>query len=225
MSPTGSYGHEPFSVTTEGLSKRFNHEWIFRDLSMAFYGGKKYALTSSNGSGKSTLLQVLWGQMPQTSGDLQYRKGDKTIESADVHRHVSIATPYMDLIEEFTLREILAFHFRLKPIRAPYNVPDLAREMYLDHALDKPLSAFSSGMKQRVKLGLACFTEADIYFLDEPGTNLDAQAFSWYRKQLDDLPAQALVFIASNNPDEYPASAEVIDITRFKPRSRQPLSP
>jgi|SRR5690606_14598723 len=220
MSLSGANGEKDFTITVERLSKRFNREWIFRDLSRTFQAGKKYAITGPNGSGKSTLLQVLWGQMPQTSGDIRYKKRETPIAVNDVHAHVAIATPYMDLIEEFTLREMLAFHFKLKKLRPTYTLKELPERMYLEHALDKQLMNFSSGMKQRLKLALACFSDADAYFLDEPGTNLDARAFQWYRSQLSSLPDNALVFIASNNADEYPADAEQVDITQYKPKRR-----
>lgn len=212
-----STGETYFTVTAERLSKRFNREWIFRDLSKTFCGGKVYAITGPNGSGKSTLMQILWGQLPQTSGKLLYHKGANEIPATNLFASVSIATPYMDLIEEFTLREMIAFHFRLRNLRPGLSIDELPERMYLEHALDKQLINFSSGMKQRLKLALACFTKADAYFLDEPGTNLDARAFDWYRRELANLPAQSLVFIASNDPKEYPDNAEILDIMDHKP--------
>ncbi len=122
----------------------------------------------------------------------------------------------MDLIEEFTLEEQLKFHFKLKYARPGLDAETMLEKMYLTHARGKYISNFSSGMKQRVKLALAFFTQADILFLDEPGTNLDTQAFEWYLRQLAELPPQCLVFIASNQTSEYPTNAQKIDIMRYK---------
>ena len=204
------------TITIDKLSKRFNREWIFRDLTYRFNAGNTYAITGPNGSGKSTLLQVVWGQVPQTSGGLRYRKGDIEIPIEETFGHISIATPYMDLIEEFTLVEMLRFHFRLKKLRAGYKVEDLPSVMYLEDAADKQLMNFSSGMRQRVKLGLAFYTEADVYFLDEPGTNLDHRAFVWYSTELGKLDKNSLIFIASNNPLEYPETATLLNIQDYK---------
>jgi ABC-type multidrug transport system ATPase subunit len=71
-------------------------------------------------------------------------------------------------------------------------------------------------MKQRVKLAMAFFSRADIVFLDEPGTNLDSTAFEWYIQELTSLPPECLVFIASNQPPEYPSNAQKIDIMSLK---------
>ena len=203
-------------IVTNNLSKRFNREWIFRNLSTTFSSGNTYAITGPNGSGKSTLLQVLWGQMPQTAGELNYSSEGSNIEIEKVYSSISIATPYMDLIEEFTLTEQLQFHFKLRKSRNNLSVDAIIENMYLGNARDKFISNFSSGMKQRVKLALAFFTEADVIFLDEPGTNLDKTAFDWYLKNLNTLPAESLVFIASNQPDEYPENALKINILDYK---------
>ena len=205
-----------FSITAEDLSKRFNREWIFRKLSYRFSPGSTYSIIGPNGSGKSTLLQVLWGQIPQTSGSIRYEKNSSDVPLEEGFRHISIATPYMDLIEEFTLREMLNFHFQLKKIRSGITIEDLIDRMYLNEACNKQLINFSSGMRQRLKLGMAFYTDADVYFLDEPGTNLDARAFDWYKKEFNDLPEASTVFIASNDPAEYPETATVVNIMDFK---------
>ena len=204
------------SIAVEELSKRFNREWIFRKLSYRFSAGTTYAITGPNGSGKSTLLQVLWGQLPQTSGTIRYLNNGSDISLQDSFRHISIATPYMDLIEEFTLMEMLKFHFQLKGIRKGVTVDDLVERMYLEEARDKQLINFSSGMRQRLKLAMAFYTEADVYFLDEPGTNLDNRAFNWYKEEFTILPKNAMVFVASNDPAEYPDTSTVLNIMDFK---------
>ncbi|MBL7856849.1 MAG: ABC transporter ATP-binding protein [Cyclobacteriaceae bacterium] len=203
-------------IEVENLSKRFNREWIFKGLSTTFTGGNCYALTGPNGSGKSTLLQILWGQMPQTAGSVTYHLSNSIVPVEEIYQHISIATPYMDLIDEFTLEEQLEFHFNLRKIRKGLSRENVIEKMYLGHARNKQITNFSSGMKQRLKLGLAFFTEASILFLDEPGTNLDNEAFDWYKNQLNDIGQDKLVFIASNQEAEYPANAIILNIKDYK---------
>jgi ABC-type multidrug transport system ATPase subunit len=216
LNPTSETRETEFSISVENLSKRFNREWIFRNLNYTFTSGNTYAVTGPNGSGKSTLLQVLWGQMPQSSGNILYSNQKQNVATEDVFRHVSIATPYMDLIDEFTLIEQLQFHFKLRKAHNNLGIEELLKVMYLETSRDKYISNFSSGMKQRVKLALAFFTEADVIFLDEPGTNLDKQAFDWYLKYLDEVREDKLIFIASNQPSEYTSNAVKIDILAYK---------
>lgn len=214
----GSNHH--FSIEVSDLSKRFNREWIFKGLNYSFTSGNTYAITGPNGSGKSTLLQVLWGQVPPSSGKLTYQSSNKEVEIENLHQHLSIATPYMDLIDELTLTEQLKFHFSLRKIRYGLTLNEAIERMYLTTARDKFIGNFSSGMKQRVKLALAFFTEADIVFLDEPGTNLDKQAFGWYLEEFSRLPNDIISVIASNQQAEYPENASKIDILSFKPGYR-----
>ena len=208
--------NDQLSINVEKLSKRFNREWIFKNLNYTFQAGKMYAITGPNGSGKSTLLQILWGQLPQTSGSVNYSFQNNTLPTEEVFNHVSIATPYMDLIEEFTLEEQIKFHFRMRSIREGYTVESIMDKLYLAAAREKQISNFSSGMKQRLKLGLAFYTKASVIFLDEPGTNLDGQALNWYQENLKQLPSDLLVFIATNQSHEYPENAVVMNMTEFK---------
>lgn len=204
------------TIQMDNLGKRFNREWIFRKLSFTFHCGGTYAITGPNGSGKSTLLQILWGQSLPSAGSIVYRDGQETVPAEDMFQRISIATPYMDLIDEFTLEEQIRFHFRFKPIRKGITPDALIDIMYLGNSREKQIGNFSSGMRQRLKLALAFYTETDVVFLDEPGTNLDRQAFSWYLAELNKLPQNLLLLIASNNPAEYPQAREAIDIMKFK---------
>lgn len=203
-------------IIIKNLAKRFNKEWIFRNLDFHLEAGTTYAITGPNGSGKSTLLQVLWGQVPQTSGAITYKKGDIVVPVEEISRHVAIATPYMDLIEEFTLDEQLSFHFKIKSPRPGVSIPHLLDILYLTSARDKLIGNFSSGMKQRLKLGMAFYTQADLLFLDEPGTNLDSHAFEWYRNELKKVSPACLIIVASNNPLEYPENTTCLNVAAFK---------
>ena len=207
---------QSLTIHVENLGKRFNREWIFRGLNYSFAPGNIYAITGANGSGNSTLLKVLWGQVPPSKGTLRYTYGGTEVHAETIFNHIAIATPYMDLIEEFTLEEQLQFHFKLKASRNNLTIAEMIDRMYLTTARNKYISNFSSGMRQRVKLALAFFTQADVVFLDEPGTNLDHQAFEWYLKELHALPEYCTIIVASNQPAEYPSTAQKIDIMMYK---------
>jgi ABC-type multidrug transport system ATPase subunit len=161
-------------------------------------------------------MQVLWGQLPMSEGTLSYSVDGQSVEPDDIFKYVSIATPYLELIDEFTLTEQVAFHFKSRPVAGNYSHSEIIERMYLEQATDKYISNFSSGMKQRLKLGLAFFTDTPALFLDEPGTNLDRQAFNWYLENLKHANTSRLVFIASNQSEEYPQGAEIINLSDYK---------
>ncbi|HQQ98317.1 MAG TPA: ATP-binding cassette domain-containing protein [Cyclobacteriaceae bacterium] len=202
-------------LRAENLGKRYNHEWIFRNLNHTFQPGI-YTIVGPNGSGKSTLLQVLWGQLPASAGNLTYTSGERTISIEDVQQHLMIATPYMELIEEFTLTELLKFHFSFKKIRGSHSLENLMDLMELSHARHKQIAVFSSGMKQRLKLALAFFSDVEMVFLDEPTSNLDKKAIDWYWHHFNQLPPQTLIFIGSNLENECPVNATPIQLMEYK---------
>lgn len=203
-------------IVANNLSKRYNREWIFRNFSYEFQPKQTYAITGPNGSGKSTLLQVVWGQLPPSGGEVNHWVNDKPLAVQDVFTSLTIATPYMDLIDEFTLREMVEFHFQFKKIRNSKSVEDVIELTGLKGSEHKPISNFSSGMKQRLKLSLAFQTEANGLFLDEPTTNLDKKSIHWYWDQLMEIQQSTTILIASNDEGEYPSEAAKIDILSFK---------
>jgi ABC-type multidrug transport system ATPase subunit len=203
-------------LLTKNLSKRFNREWIFKDLTFEFSSPNTYAIVGPNGSGKSTLMQVLWGQMLPSQGNVAYEKDGKEIPLDEIFKHVSIATPYMDLIDEFTLEEMINFHFKFKVVRNNKTTEELIEIFELTRAKAKTISNFSSGMRQRLKLGLALYSQADLLFLDEPTTNFDNKSIEWYINHRNQLPPETLVFIASNQEHEYQQDAQKIDILAYK---------
>jgi ABC-type multidrug transport system ATPase subunit len=205
------------TISVEGLSKRFNRDWIIKNFSFQFKSGNTYAVIGPNGSGKSTLLQLLSGQMPPSAGLIQYSTGqNQTIEVDEIYKHIAFAAPYMDLVDEFTVEEQIRFHFRLKPLRAKYTPENVLDLVYLQRARDRFIRDLSSGMKQRLKLSLAFYADCQIILLDEPGTNLDSTAFAWYTDQLGRLPNDVIVIIASNNPSEYSVNAHILDVSEIR---------
>lgn len=122
----------------------------------------------------------------------------------------------MDLIDEFTLLEMVRFHFSFKEIRDNKSLEEVMDLLELNHARDKSISNFSSGMRQRLKLGLAFYSKCSALFLDEPTTNLDRKSIDWYSKHLEQISDRNLIFIASNQDHEYPTHAQKIDILTYK---------
>ena len=203
------------TITAENLCKRFNREWIFRNVTYTFQPGT-YAITGPNGSGKSTLLQVLWGQLPPSAGRIQYIEGTTRVPEDEIYKNLIIAAPYIDLIEELTLAEILDFHFSFKKVRGGKPPGELMDLMELSHARDKQVGHFSSGMKQRLKLGLALFSDVKLIFLDEPTTNLDKPSTAWYWRNFEQFLPETTVFLASNHESEYPSNAIKINLSDYK---------
>lgn len=195
--------------------RRFNQEWIFRNFSYQFKGGEQYAILGPNGSGKSTLLSVLTGSLSPSEGTITYSEA-KDIPVEQIYKRISFAAPYLDLIEEFTLQETISFHFKFKGFSAGMNAERVLERLGLARAQDKPLKYFSSGMKQRTKLALACCADTPMLLLDEPTSNLDTQGIDWYHQLIADFSADKLLVVCSNQEVEYSFCKHFIQVTDYK---------
>jgi ABC-2 type transport system ATP-binding protein len=201
-------------ITLNNVGKRFNREWIFRHCSYQFLDNKKYAITGLNGSGKSTLLQVLSGSLSHNEGTVDFTLQQKPIENEQHFQHISLAAPYLELIEEMTAGEFLHFHKQFKLLTLPdIEILEIAG---LKKAINKQIRYYSSGMKQRLKLAQAFFCDTPVLLLDEPTTNLDAEGIELYRQLISNYTANKMVIISSNDLMEYNFCDAVIAIGDYK---------
>lgn len=205
-----------FTLQVQKASKRFHREWIFKNLDLELSAGDVLAITGGNGSGKSTLLKCLSGAIPLTQGSIEYREGTGKLAEESWFRSLAIATPYLELPEEFTLSEVLAFHFQFKRPLNQLSNPEILAILGLEKHQSKTISKFSSGMKQRVKLALAIFSEVPLLFLDEPTTNLDKQGVRWYLDLIQRYAQDRILVICSNEPREYEFCEKKIAMEDFK---------
>jgi ABC-type multidrug transport system ATPase subunit len=203
-------------IQAENLGKRFNREWIFRGLKLDMLKGKAYAITGPNGSGKSTLLQIITGMMPLSEGTVVYTENQKMIEPDNIYRAISIAAPYQELIEEYTLSEHIDFHLKFKTLRGGCSKEQIISSLHLESSKDKEIRFFSSGMKTRLKLGLAFASDTPLLLLDEPTANLDSKGIDWYQEEIRKQTAERLLIICSNQRYEYEICEESLDISDYK---------
>ena len=202
------------SLTDAG--KRFNRDWIFRHLTYEFSAGQSYAIIGPNGSGKSTLLQVLSGAMQINEGNIQCSMPNAQCSIEELYKHVSICAPYLEVVEEMTLIEFLNFHAGFKPFLSSITSEKIISILTLDNAVNKQIRNYSSGMRQRVKLAQAIFSDVPVILLDEPCTNLDTTGVELYKRLIQDYCQKRMVIVSSNDHHEYDFCNNRINITDWK---------
>ena len=203
-------------INLEHIGRRFNREWIFRDVNYVFESGSSYAILGANGAGKSTILQVISGSLSSSEGTISYSKGGVLLNPENVFEHLSMAAPYLELIEEFSLRELIDFHFRFKKYRFGLDRDLMIELMGLKHSEHKAIKNFSSGMKQRVKLGLAFCSDTEMVLLDEPASNLDQQGLEWYLSLVEKYTEDRILIICSNQLQEYSFCKNQLNVADYK---------
>jgi ABC-type multidrug transport system ATPase subunit len=201
-------------IVAEQLGKKFGREWIFRKLNMFFSPGKPFAVIGGNGSGKSTLLKLLAGSLAPSEGTIRYSMAGKAVENDQLYQHICWVAPYTEVIEEFTLNELIDFYLQFKKLIVPRQ--EFIWLTGLKHAADQPIKNYSSGMKQKVKLGLAMFSEVSLLLLDEPTTNFDQANTEWYRYHIQQIDHIATILIASNQQHEIDFCEHACRIEDFK---------
>jgi ABC-type multidrug transport system ATPase subunit len=185
-------------IVLDGTGKKFNTEWIFRDLSYSFEKDNAYAILGRNGSGKSTLLQVIAGSIHPTAGKINYSQDGQEIPVEKIFQHLTIVAPYQELIEEFTLREMVEFHFFFKSPVPGATIPGIIDRIGFRDPGRKTIRFYSSGMKQRVKLILALYSDVSMVLLDEPTMNLDEAGTNWYLQLVSEMAKNRIILVCSN---------------------------
>jgi ABC-type multidrug transport system ATPase subunit len=192
--------------------KRFNKEWIFKNLNFQFEAGKHYALVGNNGSGKSTLLQIIAGYSSLTKGSIDW----KPFDANTIYEQISFAAPYLELVEEFTATEQFEFQAQFKPIQKDLSAEKILELIGLKNAAHKQIRYYSSGMKQRLKLALAIFSDCPILLLDEPCSNLDKEGYALYDTLIKEYAMHKLIIVGSNDPAEYHFCNAQINLMDYK---------
>ncbi len=203
-------------IILTNAGKRYSREWIFRNLSYQFLQGKSYAITGANGSGKSTLLQVLSSALILNEGTAEWQLNNGDLKIEVVHQEISFAAPYFELIEEMTAKEFLLFHTKFKSFINNFSVEEVLNKVQLTDAANKQIRFYSSGMKQRLKLAQAIFSDTSFVLLDEPCTNLDVNGFNLYYSIVENFCRNRLLIISSNDENEYKFCDEQLNIQHFK---------
>jgi len=197
--------------------KKFLRQWVFRNLKLEVNGPEKIAITGSNGSGKSTLLQIISGFQSLSEGTIQFSKNSASIPTEQWYNQVAYASPYLDLPEEYNLEELISFYAAFKPFLKDLNHHQIIEILQLSSGNNKAIKYFSSGMKQRLKLGIAILSDVPVILLDEPLSNLDKEGHIWYQQMLSQYSQNKTVIICSNHvEDEIIFCDRKININDFK---------
>lgn len=160
---------------------------------------------------------VLTGFMEASEGTvLRFENGVETDLSIAALK-TSIATPYLELYEDLTLIEMIEFQAKFRSFINNLSNKEVMHLMDLAPHANKRISHFSSGMRQRVRLGLTILTDSSLIALDEPVSNLDRRAIDWYRNLLNDFAFNRTIVVSTNhNQDEYIRSEITFDVASAK---------
>ena len=192
------------SLSGESLTHRFGRRATgIADLAFAFDGPGAVAVTGVNGSGKSTLLRILAGLLPPSAGRTALRVDGREVLARARRTVVGLATPELAFYEEFSATENLVFAGQAHGLAAPSEAAAeaLAQVGLTPRAGDR-VAAYSSGMKQRLRIAFALLHSPPLLMLDEPGSHLDDAGRAVVRQVVAHQATRGLVLIATNDAQE-----------------------
>ncbi len=204
------------TITINNVGKRYDVDWVFRKVHLRLEQGRSYALLGPNGSGKTTMMHVISGWITPTEGQVQYQYEGRVFPPERWYELVSFSAPYLELIEEFCVSEMVHYHCRMHPRGRDLSVQALLVKAELEKQKGMLLRSLSSGMKQRLKIALGILLPTPVLLLDEPTANLDAAGIAWYHQLMEQYSADRLVVVASNQPQDYSSCTDLIRVTDFK---------
>lgn len=155
-----------------------------RAVSFAIQRGEIFGLVGPNGAGKSTTIKMLLGLVRPDRGEI--RMFGQPIDDVSLRNRIGYLPENPMLYEHLNAVELLDFYgglFGLSRQKRRARSLELLELVGLSHALDRPVSKFSKGMKQRAGIAQALINDPDLIILDEPQSGLDPLG----RREIRDL--------------------------------------
>lgn len=179
------------------------------DVSFHVNRGDKIAFFGVNGAGKTTLLKLIGGLIYPSKGSIRVCNSDTVKNNAEVRKKVGfVLNEERSFYWRLTGRQNLEFFGALdnifgKDLRD--RITDAINATGLQHAADKIVASYSSGMKQRLAIARALLRDPDILILDEPTRALDPNATDEIRALISNkvsMHADRTLLIATHSFEE-----------------------
>ncbi|MFZ0216363.1 MAG: sn-glycerol-3-phosphate ABC transporter ATP-binding protein UgpC [Candidatus Dormiibacterota bacterium] len=166
------------SVTYDHVSKHFSSDSLaVKDLTLDIQDTEFMVLVGPSGCGKSTALRMLAGLEEVSDGDIKI--GERVVNDVPAReRDIAMVFQSYALYPHMSVYDNMAFGLKMRgtpKAQIQTKVTDAAKTLGLDPYLNRKPRQLSGGQRQRVALGRAIVRNPQVFLLDEPLSNLDAQ--------------------------------------------------
>ncbi len=163
-------------ISIEGLTKRYGSSVAVNGIDLEIRDNEFLVLLGPSGCGKTTTLNMIAGLEEVTGGSIRF--DDRLMNDVPAHRReIAMVFQSYALYPQKSVRQNIAFGLKLRRMPAEEidrRVNTAARELEIDHLLDRKPAELSGGQRQRVALGRAIVRAPSVFLMDEPLSNLDA---------------------------------------------------
>lgn len=185
------------------IGKKFGHRLLFANLRAEVASGQCLTVTGPNGSGKSTLLKIIAGLVRPSSGQIRLTPANGRPLRAP-GAYTGLVSPDLAMYGALTGMENIIFWAKLRGIACSQaEAGRLCRRLGLGGAGDERVAAYSTGMRQRLKLAVLAAINPPLWLLDEPSSNLDAGGRTLVQELIAGAARQqAAIVLATNEAEE-----------------------
>ena len=192
-------------IIFDDVSLSFGQRVLFGNVSLNLRGGKIIGITGKNGAGKSTFLKLAGKIIQPDSGEVKLSADKKT----------AAVSPEMKIYDDLTATENMKFFSRLRgKALTSEKILEFGSRVGLDFETFGNTRAgnFSTGMRQRLKFAILLSVDADIWLLDEPTANLDADGREKFFSEVQAAKSDKIILLATNDKTEVEICDEVIQL-------------
>jgi ABC-2 type transport system ATP-binding protein len=192
------------AISTQGLTKRFEHHYAVRDVDLQIQSGEVYGLIGPNGAGKTTLIRILAATEEPTLGEV-YIAGEPLLRGQDnpsLKRQIGYLPDDFPLYDDLTVWDYLDYFAHLYQLREPHRtrrLHEILELVQLSHKRNSLIATLSRGMKQRLSLARTVIHEPTVLLLDEPVSGLDPIARVQFRDIIRTLQASGMTILISSH--------------------------
>jgi ABC-type multidrug transport system ATPase subunit len=196
-----------FEVRLESVIGRYGERDVVGPLTVRFEGPGLYWILGPNGSGKSTLLRMMAGLKRPGAGRVRWIRGGADLRAEDLRALSGLAAPEIQLYRDLTVRENLEFLARVRGNGTKAGVAQALESAGIEKLASQRPMGLSSGQRQRARLAAAWLGHPELLLLDEPSSNLDAEAREWLFAEVRRRSESTLCLVTTNQRQE-PADGE-----------------
>ncbi len=207
---------ETYIVKTEELTKRYKGRTVVDCVNMHVKQGEIYGFVGPNGAGKSTVLKMLLNLEYKDAGSVFLFNQKVEKENCEFLGRIGALIEYPYFYEQLTGRENLMLHCNYMGIHNAEAVEKAIKAVSLNEGVDRKVSQYSVGMKQRLAIARAILTRPDLLILDEPINGLDPDGILEIRNLLLKLKQESgmTIIISSHILSEMELLADTVGIIK-----------
>ncbi|QPC45686.1 ATP-binding cassette domain-containing protein [Mangrovibacillus cuniculi] len=174
-----------------------------KQVSLRINKGETVGLLGENGAGKTTLLRMICTLLTPTSGNVTVSGFDTVTQSNHIKRRIGVLFGgETGLYDRLTARENLEYFaslYGLSKHETKVRIEELARMFGMREYMDRKVSGFSKGMRQKVAISRAIIHNPEIILFDEPTTGLDITSSNTFRQLVRQLKQEGKTIIFSSH--------------------------